>query len=402
MSIQEQKEFSSVDEHPTETFTNSANDFAPTSEPELRVSMSQEVNQRPLNKKKLWMVISGAVGMFAVIAWSWHLLASMEDEFAAPQAPFDAPTLQTVHNKPREEDILASPSVLEDEGTPSYETTVLADVDPDRGSQVNQFLKVDVLSVRKDATTEFVKIGTKSVIPPQTVSVVNLWATWCEPCEKELPAFKQLFASADWQEQVRFVPIMVNSDKDAEWANRKYRPLMPDMEHFLVDNSLQGFVQESLADVAGKNAELPVTFLLDCRRRVRWLQVGEITDMAALKAQIDPLVRELTEESCIRAARILNDPPPSDTKNLPTLSSMPTSPSSELSSTGLIDPWGDEALLPVSSGGKQTKKNCGNSICEAAKGEDCHRCPQDCACTKGRKCTKRPDQTYICGGGLLQ
>jgi cytochrome c biogenesis protein CcmG/thiol:disulfide interchange protein DsbE len=42
--------------------------------------------------------------------------------------------------------------------------------------------------------------------------VINFWASWCEPCKKELPAFQELYER--YQDEVEFVGINMKDDLD--------------------------------------------------------------------------------------------------------------------------------------------------------------------------------------------
>ncbi|RXW45699.1 redoxin, partial [Enterococcus faecium] len=41
-------------------------------------------------------------------------------------------------------------------------------------------------------TTNFINLEERAKNAPDTVFVINFWATWCAPCLKELPYFEQL------------------------------------------------------------------------------------------------------------------------------------------------------------------------------------------------------------------
>lgn len=81
-------------------------------------------------------------------------------------------------------------------------------------------------------------------------AVVNLWATWCEPCRRELPAFQQ--ASED-HTGVRFLGVDIGEDPD-------------DAQAFLDE---LGVTFEQYADLDGELtdrlgvASLPVTVVID-------------------------------------------------------------------------------------------------------------------------------------------
>jgi thiol-disulfide isomerase/thioredoxin len=46
-----------------------------------------------------------------------------------------------------------------------------------------------------------------------TLYVINFWATWCDPCVKELPAFQQEFKKFA-SRKVKFIFVSLNSSKE--------------------------------------------------------------------------------------------------------------------------------------------------------------------------------------------
>ena len=95
-------------------------------------------------------------------------------------------------------------------------------------------------------------------------AVVNLWATWCQPCRKELPAFQEVSAA---RPDVRFVGVDIAEDPG------KARDFLADLgitfDQFLDDRG-------ELTDALG-TAVLPVTLVVDADGTVATEHVGPMS-----------------------------------------------------------------------------------------------------------------------------
>lgn len=106
--------------------------------------------------------------------------------------------------------------------------------------------------------------------------VVNLWATWCAPCRREMPIFS---AAQQREPNVRFV--FVNQGESAE-----------DVRQFLSSQKL--VLQHVLLDPDSLTAErlqvhaYPTTLFFDSRGRLQGLHMGELS-AAGLQARLDAL-----------------------------------------------------------------------------------------------------------------
>lgn len=113
-----------------------------------------------------------------------------------------------------------------------------------------------------------------------SVLVVNVWATWCEPCRREQPALQQV--QADYEGlAVGFVGIDYRDDRAA--AQRW-------IEDF-------GVTYQSLFDPEGRTAStlgfpfLPDTYVVDASGTMRYAVYGE-TSAAELSGLIDEVLAE--------------------------------------------------------------------------------------------------------------
>lgn len=96
-----------------------------------------------------------------------------------------------------------------------------------------------------------------------TLYVVNFWATWCDPCVKELPAFQQEYKKYA-AHKVRFIFVSLNSPKELGKVqsfsdNRKLGPLVlllnagnPNDWIDKIDSSWSGTIPATIMYKSGK------------------------------------------------------------------------------------------------------------------------------------------------------
>ena len=192
---------------------------------------------------------------------------------------------------------------------------------------------------RKDGTPGFAQLRS-ALGSERAVTVLNVWAPYCEPCKREFPSFRRL--QAGWGDDVRFMPIQLGEGQPGALA-----AVMPEAPHHLIDFVPGGAVQQTLAELGllPDRAPIPITLVLDCRHQLRWLQAEEVTDMAAFDRVIGELRRELDTPACARP------------------------------------------IAAAATPGAPTVRRCGDGLCEPLeRGEDCLTCPQDCGCQKDQLC----------------
>ena len=88
------------------------------------------------------------------------------------------------------------------------------------------------------------------------VVMLNFWATWCEPCKKEMPAMQQLYAAMP---RDRFAMLAVSVDKDGEAPVRDFMTRMKLGFPALLDPGEK--VARALYDITG----VPETFVIDAK-----------------------------------------------------------------------------------------------------------------------------------------
>ena len=115
------------------------------------------------------------------------------------------------------------------------------------------------------------------------VVLINYWATWCEPCRKEMPALDAYYGR---HRDEGFVVLAVSMDDPADIA--KVREAA---KAFAFPAALSKNVS---ARAYGRIWRIPITFVIDrvgVVRKSGWF-VGSGFDDAALEATVTPLLRE--------------------------------------------------------------------------------------------------------------
>lgn len=106
--------------------------------------------------------------------------------------------------------------------------------------------------------------------PGAKLSVVNVWATWCEPCRREMPVFVELRATGDAR------VILVSGDDPAEEiAVKKFLAEQKvDFETYRIGGNVGAFMKELNP---GWSGALPATFLYKADGRLHSFFLGEVS-----------------------------------------------------------------------------------------------------------------------------
>ena len=105
-------------------------------------------------------------------------------------------------------------------------------------------------------------------------AVVNLWATWCAPCRREIPDFEAVHQARG--DEVRFVGI--NIGEDADRAAEFLAEVGATYDQFL---DSEGYVVTEL-----RTSTMPVTVVLDANGVITERHLGPL-DQDGLNEAID-------------------------------------------------------------------------------------------------------------------
>lgn len=253
-----------------------------------------------------------------------------------------------------------------------------------RGKKTARLLALTLDEILSNGRSGAVEVG-DGPIKAGAVTIVNLWATYCEPCKEELPGFSELMARSAWGDTVRFTPILID-DKDPVWAHLQFASLMPEGSRFFVD-PLQGAVVEALRapKLLRPDSGLPVTLVYDCRQlaRVVYTQRLSPADFLKLEEIVEDLRGELKSPYCKPRPR------------------RPVQ-AQHRESQDPQDP--QDLLLPIKQAAKQSLTRCGDGVCDPGESAgnccDCRcadgkRCPEGKRCPDGKRC-ESPNGEAIC------
>ena len=159
----------------------------------------------------------------------------------------------------------------------------------------SRYLLISIFLVLGSGTTvslnaqkfEYIKVPELEKIlknPENKLFVVNLWATWCAPCVKELPDFEKVAKEFN-SSKVKF--IMVSLDFPSE-IDKQLLPFLKKNQisldvKVMTDTDYDSWIRKVDKDWQGN---IPSTLVFNNARKTRYFHSGEISE-SELKALID-------------------------------------------------------------------------------------------------------------------
>lgn len=296
-------------------------------------------------------------------------------------------------------------------------------------------LNTAVVHVEKDLELSRIKLGNRRLLAPSKVSVVNIWATYCKPCKKELPGFKKIFGdhAERWGRNARFIAVKLSEEVAPDDAYARHGSKMPERSYWTSARSeVAGDEVLSALQHPGDNEALlyygkvPITLVLDCNRRVRWGRFQELKKehFEELAETVSKLVDELDErkckrtwcgngrcergedeQSCRRDCGAHEDVTDVESPSETLLDEVPSEQECNRNKDGKC-----VGELAQGTGRKPKKKKkktvleplvCGDLECERERGENCHTCAMDCQCPTSLQC-KQTDLGWKCMAALAK
>lgn len=289
---------------------------------EFDLNLDTAPSQRPGGSWRLWTASAGlSAGLGGVLVWS-----------VVPPEPAPALPAATVVRGPVEPPAERSePSAVRPrEAPPTIETRAWS---PVRRVAALEQLTLGVLRSGVNRP-EPLRLGEAL---GGAVAVVNVWASYCAPCLRELPEIQAMARAQGWGRAVRLVPVMAEPLRPDDPRQSEILTTLrgePAAPRLLVDP--EGALAATLREAALMRADgLPITLVFACGA-LAWARVGEVAP--------DVLSAAVAEGRRTAAAC-----------------------------------RAEAAALPAATG-----PACGDGLCDA--GESCTTCGGDCRCKDGTVC----------------
>ncbi len=91
------------------------------------------------------------------------------------------------------------------------------------------------------------------------VVLVNFWATWCEPCEREMPAMERLYQALSREEFELIAVAIDDKEEDVRAFQKRYRlsfPILLDLDQAVYSSyQTMGVPESILVDREGRIVE---------------------------------------------------------------------------------------------------------------------------------------------------
>ncbi len=114
------------------------------------------------------------------------------------------------------------------------------------------------------------------------VVVLNVWASWCKPCEQEAPQLEQAWESYKDKGLVLIGVDYVDTPSGAMSYLKKFKityPNAPDL-------------QSAISSVLNRNMGVPETYFIDKTGVLRHVEIGPFTTVEDFQKIVDPLLAE--------------------------------------------------------------------------------------------------------------
>lgn len=122
--------------------------------------------------------------------------------------------------------------------------------------------------------------------------LINLWATWCEPCKDEFPIMNKIYA--DYKDKVAFIALSKDNKKDTLEKIEEFRK-----ERGLNFSMGRDEDQKLLKYIDSSSESIPKTVIVDRFGNAVFYQAGSFNGLGELRAVLDALLGDGYKETTV-------------------------------------------------------------------------------------------------------
>ncbi len=114
------------------------------------------------------------------------------------------------------------------------------------------------------------------------VVILNIWASWCKPCEQEAPELETVWQLYKDKGVVLVGIDYVDTPAGAFSYLKKFKITFPNAPD----------LRSAISDTLNRKMGVPETYFVDKQGVLKYIQVGPFTSVEDIQAIIDPLLAE--------------------------------------------------------------------------------------------------------------
>jgi len=114
------------------------------------------------------------------------------------------------------------------------------------------------------------------------VVVINVWASWCKPCEQEAPELQKFWEAYQDREVVLIGVDYVDTPSGAMTYMKKFKITFPNAPD----------LRSEISSTLNRKMGVPETYFIDRDGVLQYVQVGPFTSMEEIQTIVDPLLNQ--------------------------------------------------------------------------------------------------------------
>jgi cytochrome c biogenesis protein CcmG/thiol:disulfide interchange protein DsbE len=114
------------------------------------------------------------------------------------------------------------------------------------------------------------------------VVVINVWASWCKPCEQEAPELQKFWEAYQDREVALIGVDYVDTPSGAMTYMKKFKITFPNAPD----------LQSAISSTLNRKMGVPETYFIDRDGVLKYVQVGPFTSVEEIQTIVDPLLNQ--------------------------------------------------------------------------------------------------------------